>query len=169
MSFSRSKSADPYTWEYRLSYAVWLYFRFPLSLRMVEEVLAARGVDVTYETLRAWALKCGHQVAKRIRARVRPLATSGISMRCSSPSTESATSYGGRWINMAMFWSCLYKAGATANPPSDAYAGSHQPATFIDFCLCVAKWPTISCIAAITAIQSKSGQYVPRRSLPGMR
>jgi hypothetical protein len=31
-----------------ISYAVWLYFRFPLSLRMVEEMLAARGVSVTY-------------------------------------------------------------------------------------------------------------------------
>jgi hypothetical protein len=30
-------------------YAVWLYFRFPLSLRMVEEMLAARGICVTYE------------------------------------------------------------------------------------------------------------------------
>ena len=30
-----------------ISYAVWLYFRFPLSLRMVEEMLAARGISVT--------------------------------------------------------------------------------------------------------------------------
>ncbi len=35
-----------------ISYAVWLYFRFPLSLRMVEEMLAARGIEVTYETVR---------------------------------------------------------------------------------------------------------------------
>jgi len=31
-----------------ISYAVWLYFRFPLSLRMVEEMLAARGISVSY-------------------------------------------------------------------------------------------------------------------------
>ena len=31
-----------------IAYAVWLYFRFPLSLRMVEEMLAARGISVTY-------------------------------------------------------------------------------------------------------------------------
>ena len=37
-----------------ISYAVWLYFRFPLSLRMVEEMLAARGICVTYETVRQW-------------------------------------------------------------------------------------------------------------------
>ena len=35
-----------------ISYAVWLYFRFPLSLRMVEEMLAARSIEVTYETVR---------------------------------------------------------------------------------------------------------------------
>jgi hypothetical protein len=34
-----------------IGYAVWLYFRFPLSLRMVEEMLAARGISVTYETV----------------------------------------------------------------------------------------------------------------------
>ena len=53
-----------------ISYAVWLYFRFPLSLRMVEEMLAARGINVTYETVRQWALTFGQQAAKRIRARV---------------------------------------------------------------------------------------------------
>ena len=52
-----------------ISYAVWLYFRFTLSLRMVEEMLAARSVDVTYETVRHWALKFGQQIAKNIRHR----------------------------------------------------------------------------------------------------
>jgi transposase-like protein len=37
-----------------ISYAVWLYFRFPLSLRRAEELLAARGICVTYETVRLW-------------------------------------------------------------------------------------------------------------------
>jgi transposase-like protein len=40
-----------------ISHAVWLYFRFPLSLRMVEEMLAARGIVVSHETVRQWALK----------------------------------------------------------------------------------------------------------------
>jgi putative transposase len=35
-----------------ISYAVWLYYRFPLRLRMVEEMLAARAIDLTYETVR---------------------------------------------------------------------------------------------------------------------
>ena len=37
-----------------ISYAVWLYFRFPLSLRIVEEMLAARGIDVGHESVRHW-------------------------------------------------------------------------------------------------------------------
>jgi transposase-like protein len=42
-----------------ISHAVWLYFRFPLSLRMVEEMLATRGICVTYETVRQWRKKFG--------------------------------------------------------------------------------------------------------------
>ena len=52
-----------------IGYAVWLYFRFPLSLRMLEEMLAVRGIEVTYETVRRWALKFGQQAARCIRAR----------------------------------------------------------------------------------------------------
>jgi len=42
-----------------ISLAVWLYFRFPLSLRNVDEILAARGIVVSHETVRQWALKFG--------------------------------------------------------------------------------------------------------------
>jgi putative transposase len=53
-----------------ISHAVWLYFRFPLSLRMVEEMLAARGILVSHETVRQWALKFGESFAKQIRRRL---------------------------------------------------------------------------------------------------
>ena len=46
--------------------AVWLYFRFPLSFRDVEDLLAERGIDVSYETVRRWALKFGRIYANRI-------------------------------------------------------------------------------------------------------
>ncbi|MBP2310626.1 IS6 family transposase [Azospirillum melinis] len=52
-----------------ISYAVYLYFRFPLSLRMVEEMLALRGITVSHETVRQWGLKFGREVASRIRQR----------------------------------------------------------------------------------------------------
>jgi putative transposase len=44
--------------------AVWLYFRFTLSLRDVEELLAARGVEVSRETIRCWTIKFGPQIAR---------------------------------------------------------------------------------------------------------
>ena len=53
--------------------AVWLYYRFTLSLRDVEEVLAERGVDVSYETVRCWGDKFGRAIAANIRrSRPRP-------------------------------------------------------------------------------------------------
>jgi putative transposase len=53
--------------------AVWLYFRFTLSLRDVEDVLAERGIDVSYETVRCWADKFGRSIAANIRrSRPRP-------------------------------------------------------------------------------------------------
>ena len=53
-----------------ISHAVWLYFRFPLSLRMVDELLAARGIVVSHETVRQWALKFGQGAANQIRRRL---------------------------------------------------------------------------------------------------
>ena len=49
---------------------MWLYFRFPLSLRNVDEILAARGVVVSHETVRQWALKFGQGFANQIRCRL---------------------------------------------------------------------------------------------------
>ena len=48
--------------------AVWLYFRFTMSLRDVEEMLAERGIDVSYETVRCWANKFGPVIAANIRS-----------------------------------------------------------------------------------------------------
>src|SRR5437764_13539744 len=53
-----------------ISHTVWLYFRFPLSLRMVEEMLAARGITVSHETVRQWARKFGQAFANQIRRRL---------------------------------------------------------------------------------------------------
>ena len=47
--------------------AVWLYFRFPLSLRDVEDMLSQRGIDVSYETVRRWSFKFGLAYARKLR------------------------------------------------------------------------------------------------------
>ena len=52
--------------------AVWMYFRFNLSFRDVEELMIERGVDVSYETVRRWVDKFGSTYAKRIRSRSEP-------------------------------------------------------------------------------------------------
>lgn len=50
-----------------IAHAVWLYFKFPLSLRLVEEMLLERGILVSYETVRRWALKFGPDHARRLK------------------------------------------------------------------------------------------------------
>ena len=56
-----------------IRHAVWLYVRFSLSLREVEELMAERGIDVTYETIRCWTIKFGPLIARSLR-RHRPAA-----------------------------------------------------------------------------------------------
>ena len=55
-----------------IQHAVWLYFRFTLSFRDVEDLLAERGLDVSYESIRYWVRKFGEQYAKRINRRRQP-------------------------------------------------------------------------------------------------
>jgi putative transposase len=52
-----------------ISHCVWLYHRFPLSFREVEELLLERGVTVSYETIRRWCVKFGQQYANALRRR----------------------------------------------------------------------------------------------------
>src|SRR5437868_5936201 len=54
-----------------IQHAVWLYLRFSLSYRDVEELLAERGLDISYESVRSWVLKFGPAIARALR-RCRP-------------------------------------------------------------------------------------------------
>ncbi|WP_095205400.1 IS6 family transposase [Mesorhizobium carmichaelinearum] len=54
-----------------IAHAVWLYFRFPLSLRHVEDLLAERGIEVSFQTVAEWAAKFGRGYARSIRRRSR--------------------------------------------------------------------------------------------------
>ena len=54
-----------------IRHSVWLYARFTLSYRDVEEMLAERGLDVSYETVRRWFLKFGSTIAANL-CRARP-------------------------------------------------------------------------------------------------
>ena len=52
-----------------ISYAVWLYFRFNLSHRDIEDLLAQRGIIVSYESIRLWCIKFGRHYARRLKRR----------------------------------------------------------------------------------------------------
>src|SRR3989442_15953656 len=52
-----------------ISHGVWLYYRFPLSYRDVQELLLERGIDVTHEAIRQWCLKFGQDYANRLKRR----------------------------------------------------------------------------------------------------
>jgi len=55
----------------KISYAVWLYYRFNLSDRGMEDLLARCGISVSYESVRCWCLKFGSKYAKRLRKKHR--------------------------------------------------------------------------------------------------
>jgi transposase-like protein len=57
-----------------IRHAIWLYLRFTLSYRDVEELLAERGLEISYETVRRWVLKFGPAFARNLR-RLRPRPT----------------------------------------------------------------------------------------------
>jgi hypothetical protein len=50
-----------------IAHAVWLYYRFALSFRDIEELLASRGVTVSYEAIRLWCGKFGPEYARKLR------------------------------------------------------------------------------------------------------
>ena len=52
-----------------IAHIVWLYVRFNLSLREVEELMLERGVDVSYETIRRWSVKFGPLIAHVLQRR----------------------------------------------------------------------------------------------------
>ncbi len=54
-----------------IAHAVWLYYRFPLSLRDVEDLLAERGIDVSFQTVSEWVVKFGLKFAYQLRRRSR--------------------------------------------------------------------------------------------------
>jgi putative transposase len=63
-----------------IQHAVWLYLRFTLSYRDVEELLAERGLDLSYESVRSWVLKFGPAIARGLRTV--PSSTERIAYGC---------------------------------------------------------------------------------------
>jgi len=107
-----------------ISHGVWLYYRFPLSYRDVQEVLFERGIDVTHEAIRQWCLKFGQDYANQLkRRRPRP----GDKWHLDEvflPSTASAIICGAPSIRTTMSSISWYRADATSRPRSSFSASS---------------------------------------------
>jgi putative transposase len=100
-----------------IRHAVWLYMRFTFSYRDVEDLLAERGLDISYETVRRWVLKFGPLFARELRRR-RPRPTSRWHL------DEMAVTIAGRqfwlWARLttkARFSTSLCSDGATRPQP----------------------------------------------------
>src|SRR5271169_143181 len=94
--------------------AVWLYFRFALSYRDVEDMLAERGIDVSYETVCRWALKFGGIIARKLRrGRLRPgrAVASRPSVRFHQRQTGCTS--GVPWTAKARSWTSSFNHGET--------------------------------------------------------
>ena len=84
-----------------ISYAIWAYHRFCLSFRDVEDLLAERGILVSYETIRLWCQKFGADYVRKPKRDEAGSATTGIWTRSSFESTATCSISGGRSTKMA--------------------------------------------------------------------
>ncbi len=91
-----------------IQHAGWLYHCISLSLRNVETILAARGIVVSYESIREWGLRFGRLFANPLKRRRPRPATSDTSMRCSSVWTASSITSGARWTRRGTCWTSWY-------------------------------------------------------------
>ncbi len=105
-----------------INQAVWLHHCFSLSLQEVELILAARGVVVSYETIREWSRASYEPTPTRSSGADRNPETSGFSMRCLSASEANCTTSGGPLISTGMYSMCWSRADGTRKRPSASFA-----------------------------------------------
>ena len=101
-----------------ISYAVWLYHRFSLSHRDVEELLAERGIQVSYEAIRLWCRKFGPLLASELRRRRPRRGDKWFLDEVALTMTSGATGCGGQSIRMGRCWTSLSRVDATSTPQS---------------------------------------------------
>ena len=111
-----------------IDHCVWLYFRFTLSFRDIEEIMLERGVVVSYETVRRWCAKFGQPMQTGYVTDARAPATSGISTKCLSGSTVSGATCGGRSTRTASSSTCWCSPGEMLRPPSGSSGSCSRPA-----------------------------------------
>src|SRR3984893_10450788 len=107
-----------------IEHAVWIYLRFTLSYRDVEELLAERGIDVSHETVRRWVMAFGPRYAQRLRAvRCKPIRI-GIWTRCLSRSAARECISGAPSMPRARCSTSSCKRGEISGLPSGSCENS---------------------------------------------
>jgi putative transposase len=94
--------------------AIWLYVRFTLSFRDVEDLLAERGILISYETVRRWVKHFGPKIAADLRKRRPKPQPSGISTKSISRSMVAWSTSGVPWMPRAKFLMCWSRPGGTS-------------------------------------------------------
>lgn len=110
-----------------ISHTVWLYVRFTLSYRDVEEMLAARGIIVTYETVRQWCLKFGQDFANELRRRA-PRRGDKWHLDEVYLSLNGRRYYLWRAVDQDGYvcWTFWFSPGAISAPPNASFASSSR-------------------------------------------
>jgi len=96
-----------------IRHAIWLYLRFTLSYRAVEDLPVERGLEVSNESIRRWVLKFGPAIARNLRSSRRGPTVSGIWTKWWSRLTGSKCICDGRLTEKAKFSICWWSEGAT--------------------------------------------------------
>ena len=96
-----------------ITYAVWSYFRFPLSLRDVEDLFAARGIIVSYETIRKWVENLVQSMPLPSGEIGLPRMINGTLMKWSFLSAGANSGFGARSTAMVTFLIFWFNLGAT--------------------------------------------------------
>ena len=121
--------------------AVWLYLRFTLSYRDVEDLLAERGLDISYETVRRWVLKFGPLIARKLRQR-RP-----------RPSNRWHLARGTDFSRRDPTGDVAHRlAGRRADPPSPRGSVAQFTALFVN---AIILWNTIYMDAALDQLRAE--------------
>lgn len=104
-----------------ISHCVWLSFRFSLRFRDVEEIMAERGVVLTYMTIRQWCLKFGQQYANEVKhSRPRTGDTWHAGRASFSPSMGKRTPSGEPSISMELFSLFWFRGGEISRQPRNS-------------------------------------------------
>lgn len=106
-----------------IGYAVFLYYRFRLSLREVSELLTERGVVVTYETIRLWCKNLAHQFTKRLKKKLPSEGIKFILMKFELLLTVKFMGFGERLIGRVMRLISFYKRRETLKQRCDFSKG----------------------------------------------